>query len=49
MSLPKKQVSKIKKLCKQYGIDIQILNDDLEQYVKHIFIKQKILCFIYLD
>ena len=32
MSLPKKQRSKIKKLCKQYGIELKIINQDLEEY-----------------
>jgi hypothetical protein len=31
MSLPRKQASKIKKLCKQYGIDVKILNNDLNE------------------
>lgn len=32
MSLPRKQSLKIKKLCKQHGIDVQILNNDLNEY-----------------
>lgn len=31
MSFPRKQSSKIKKLCKQYGIDFKILNNDLNE------------------
>ncbi|UJR29870.1 hypothetical protein I4U23_017418 [Adineta vaga] len=34
MSLPKKQIPKIKKLCKQYGIDMKILNNDLEKLIQ---------------
>ncbi|CAF2527240.1 unnamed protein product [Rotaria sp. Silwood2] len=34
MSLPQKQVSKIKKLCKQHGIDVTILNNDLDELIK---------------
>ena len=31
MSFPRRQASKIKKLCKQHGIDITILNSDLNE------------------
>lgn len=31
MSFPRRQASKIKKLCKQHGIDINILNSDLNE------------------
>jgi hypothetical protein len=31
MSLPRKQISKIKKLCKQHGIQFDILNHNLDE------------------
>ncbi|CAM4833676.1 unnamed protein product [Rotaria magnacalcarata] len=34
MSLPQAQASKIKKLCKQYGIDVTVLNNDLDGLIK---------------
>ncbi|CAF0950632.1 unnamed protein product [Rotaria sordida] len=34
MSLPQNQVSKIKQLCKQYGIDVTILNNNLDELIK---------------
>ncbi|CAF1095531.1 unnamed protein product [Adineta ricciae] len=34
MSLPRKQLPKIRKLCKQYGIDMKILNNNLEKLIQ---------------
>jgi hypothetical protein len=31
MSLPRRQATKIKKICKQYGIDVKIIENDLDE------------------
>ena len=33
MSLPRKYAAKIKRLFKQYGIEVQVLNNDLDEFV----------------